>query len=55
VAFTIVPDILEQLVAEVNVVAPPQSSFEGGGGLVTQILKAPSLDGNPASPEYTRM
>ena len=30
VAFTIVPGVEEQLVAEVNVVAPLQSSFEGG-------------------------
>ena len=32
VAFTIVPDTFEQLVAEVNVIAPEQSSLDGGGG-----------------------
>ena len=38
VAFTIVAGILEQLVAEVKVVAPLQSSFDGGGvGCVRQI------------------
>ena len=31
VAFTIVPAILAQLIAEVNVIAPPQSSLAGGG------------------------
>jgi hypothetical protein len=32
VALTIVPDTFEQLVAEFNISAPLQSSFEGGGG-----------------------
>lgn len=31
VVLTIVPDTLEQLVAEVSVVAPLHSSFAGGG------------------------
>lgn len=31
VAFTMVPDELAQLVAEVNVIAPLQSSLAGGG------------------------
>lgn len=31
VAFTIVPAVLEQLVAEVNVIALAQLSFDGGG------------------------
>jgi hypothetical protein len=38
----------------VNVIAPLQSSFEGGVGAgtwVTQMLKSPLLEGNPASPE----
>ena len=31
VAFTMVPDVFAQLVAEVNVIAPLQSSLAGGG------------------------
>jgi hypothetical protein len=46
-----VPDVLLPMV---NDVAPLQSSFEGGVGAgtwVTQMLKSPLLEGNPASPE----
>jgi hypothetical protein len=44
VAFTNVPVVFEQLTAEVNVVAPAQSSFAGGGGgFVTHILNPPLL------------
>ena len=46
VALTNVPDVFEQLVAEVNVIAPAQSSFDGGGvGCVTHILKFPLIVG----------
>jgi hypothetical protein len=35
-----VPEVLTQLVADVKVVAPVQSSFTGGGVYVTQISKS---------------
>ena len=44
VALTTVPLVLTQVSAEVNVIAPAQSSFDGGGvGCVTHILKPPLL------------
>ena len=44
VALTNVPAVFEQLVADVNVGAPAQSSFDGGGvGCITQILKSPLI------------
>jgi hypothetical protein len=46
VALTNVPAVFEQLVDEVNVTAPAQSSFDGGGvGCVTHILKSPLIVG----------
>jgi hypothetical protein len=45
-ALTKVPAVFEQLVPEVNVIAPPQSSFDGGGvGCVRHILKSPLIVG----------
>jgi hypothetical protein len=38
VALTIVVAVLEQLVAEVNVIDPEQLSFAGGGAYVIQTL-----------------
>ena len=46
VAFTNVPVVFEQLAGEVNVIAPEQSSFAGGGvGFVTHILNPPLVVG----------
>jgi hypothetical protein len=38
VAFTNVPVVFEQLTAEVNVTAPAQSSFAGGGGTTVNVV-----------------
>ena len=47
VALTNVPAVFEQSVDEVNIIAPAQSSFDGGGGgSVIQILKVPEAFGS---------